>query len=275
MQEIDKFLATLFKKGEQTCFSDGPYGTTVKEAPSENDIFYCINPLHPNLDLNPHQEWHSPNTGRRADLNVSAYRNFLIEIDDMPLDEQIKYVTSKVPVTSIVYSGGKSNHFIIALENEVSFEDYKTYARRLKNFIPAMDPTTKNPSRLSRLPYRYRADRAKRQELLYLGAPISEAQLDEILPPVQKFTYKGMPNSGNREFISAYLISMMENPEMTMLQLGLGGRNALFHYLGQRLKDGNVGSEKSYLIVEKVYYNLRNKDGFSFEEACNAARVRG
>src|SRR6185369_16107260 len=172
------FLNVLFEPGEQTCFADTIKGTAVSLHPKHDDEFFSINALYSNRDENPIEPWHSENKPRRADHNVASFRNFLIELDNMPLAEQIDYVTKRIPVTSIVYSGGKSYHFIVSLEQALAnAEQYLEVARRIQLAVPACDRACKNPSRLSRLPGAIRKDTDRVQDLVALGSRIPVAAL--------------------------------------------------------------------------------------------------
>lgn len=149
---LHDFVFTLFREGEFTCYAAQKKGTTVfpVEDPPTWVQFFSLNPLYEDIDLTGKAE---PGRGRRADVNVAAHRNFLIEIDSIPLDEQKKYVDSLlVPWSTMVYSGGKSYHFIIALEEEVSAEEYAHLAKWLLAIVDKADQSVKNPSRFSRFP---------------------------------------------------------------------------------------------------------------------------
>lgn len=250
---MDNFIRTLFDKDEQTCFSQTPYGTELSSAP-QLDIFFSINPMHTS----------------RADANVTYYRNILLEIDSLPLDEQLRYMDG-IPVTSIVYSGGKSYHFIISLEQPCKTrEEYDLLVKRLHKLLPEVDPTTKNPSRFSRLPGAIRPDTGKLQELIYLGNRVNNGQLDAllpILPPQKPIT---APPSG---FFSTLVVDAMFNPESVMNKLNIESRNQFFFWLGQRLKDGNASAEQKLQIVEQAYANLKDKHDFKWTECMQAARV--
>lgn len=174
------FLDALFRAGEETCFTAGPYGTLVlpceyRHAPSVN--FFSINPLHT----------------RRADANVTAWRNFLIELDGMSIDEQHHYIDElEMPWTTCVYSGGKSLHFIIALEESLPNEtEYRKLAAHLHSAVEKADHSSKNPSRLSRLPGVVRPDTGKEQRLIKIREPIPLVDFQTWLsryPAPQEFT---------------------------------------------------------------------------------------
>ena len=119
MKELSRqFLSTLFMPGEEVCFSPDKYarksvpweslgpemvlesqGEKVKEKyrytkVSEDDIILvAINPIK----------------GEKEDANVTAFRTFLVEIDDGDIYEQKQYIdVLKMPYSVCVFSGNKS-----------------------------------------------------------------------------------------------------------------------------------------------------------------------
>ena len=108
--------------------------------------------------------------------NVSSYRHALVESDGMSIDEQYGlYKELNLPITALVYSGGKSLHAIVKID---AF-DRDEYRKRVdylyeiceKNGI-VVDKQNKNPSRMSRMPGVIR-NGATRQKLVAtnIGAP--------------------------------------------------------------------------------------------------------
>lgn len=256
-----KFLQTLFNYGEQTCFGKSPFETDINDTPwdgffdNDGDIFFSINPMHTS----------------RADANVTAFRNILLECDNMPLDQQIAYIQHKVPITSIVYSGGKSYHFIISLAESCSTkEEYDQLVRRLHAYLPEVDPTTKNPSRFSRLPDVIRPDTNKLQELVYLGSRTPRATLESILPALEVPKTHDKPPAG---FFNPLVVDSMFYPDAVMVKTGIHSRNQFFFWLGQRLLDSCAPFEQRLQIIETTYAALKNKRDFSLQEARIAGRV--
>lgn len=120
----------------------------------------------------------NPLQGRRADANVTHYRNFLIEFDGIPIEEQVEALTSlQVPYTTLVHSGGKSLHAVIALTNEVSSEEYKELAKLIQTIIWQSDPTQKNPSRLTRVAEAIRPETMAPQTLLDIRNRVTPERL--------------------------------------------------------------------------------------------------
>jgi hypothetical protein len=240
--------------------------------PVNTDVLFSINSLLPE-DLQPTKGWHSKHTPRRADCNVAQYRNFLLELDGMPLEEQEKYVRDLVPVTSVTYSGSKSNHFIISLEQPLSgLPEYQLWARRLHKLVTKADHTTKNPSRLSRLPFRVRPETGLEQKLLHLGARIPNSELEALLPNLPA-PQKRSPEE-NRIMVTPQLLRAVQEPDAAILDFNLNSRNMFFFWLYNRFQDLGLSLEARQHFVDTAYSNLRNKADFNYEEALMAARLK-
>lgn len=170
------YLKLLIDDGEGFCAGNF-YETKIKNCLDATPEFISINPLSNSKDhayfLN--EEKYSEDRPRRADLNVTSFRNFLFEIDVLPLDDQLKiFKSSKIPFNSLVFSGGKSIHAILSLEDGLSLDphtiigvdSYKEVWERMaaqinrearilgydpsvKSFV---DSSCKNPSRFTRFP---------------------------------------------------------------------------------------------------------------------------
>jgi hypothetical protein len=268
------FLELLFDEGQASCFTESPHGYKVHMTPAKDDLFFCINALHPTEDLAPTKDWHSQYRPRRADANIVCYRNFLLEMDNMALDAQIKYVTDLVPVSSIVYSGGKSYHFIISLETAIDAETYRTWAKRLHLLVKEADPQCKNASRLSRLPDVVRPETGKTQELIELRTRINNSELEGILPelPVKPKVKYSAENKLN--YVPQLVMEACIFPDDIMDRFELGGRNAFFFWLFNRMNEAQVAEGLREDYVERAYSNLRDVSDFSLEEARSAARLQ-
>ena len=203
-----EFFQLLFRENEQTAFGiKSKIGTawaenllfpSAGEAVSSIDRqFFCINPLHPTVDFDHEKKpWYARNVPRRADLNVTAFRNFLFEMDGPDLETQenlIRKFHEQISFSAITYSGGKSYHCILSLSTDLAFEPHKKLSlAKYKNIWSALadrlndiagekviDPSCKNPSRLSRTPGQMRQREGGEdaghtqilpfQKLIYLG----------------------------------------------------------------------------------------------------------
>lgn len=111
---------------------------------------------------------------RDGDNNIGEYNNFIIEFDDISLEDQKKLVNKlKMPYTSAVFSGGKSIHYIISLVEPIDYETYLHYF----NFIQELtlcDIANKDQVRYSRLPFAFRD--GVEQELLELKEKVSNQE---------------------------------------------------------------------------------------------------
>lgn len=145
---VDLFYSALFDPDEHTNFvsviNDKATGAMSLDSRRDFHRFFSINALIKGKS--------------RKDIHVKSYRNFLFEMDKVPLEEQIPiFKAAKFPFTTAVFSGGKSYHFILSLETplteRVQYDAvWKACAAVLKKFGGEADTATKNPTRLSRCP---------------------------------------------------------------------------------------------------------------------------
>lgn len=136
-------------------------------------VYFCVNPLG------------KTNDSRKAD-NVADLRYGLIEFDALPVEEQFQIILqSKIPCVAITFSGGKSVHAIVSVDAGLDQALYKARMLAYMEHFRAygVDPHTKDPSRLSRLPGALREDTQKSQQLLTLnvGCPSYEEWERELM----------------------------------------------------------------------------------------------
>lgn len=223
-----EFFNLLFDEDEKTCFAKFPGGTKVYSIDSHPTVgsfaqFFCINPLHPTQDLNPTENYHSSDLPRRADANVIKYRNILIEMDDLSLEDQVKVIKeSNFPYSTATYSGGKSIHFIISLEDPVAtISEYKRLVERVQQALGGkgvVDLANKNPSRLSRFPNVMRQDKDKFQKLLKIQGRIKFSVLNEWL------LSRGVPEQVESTYVPDMTISKDKHMSgFTMNFIMMGG----------------------------------------------------
>ncbi len=187
--EIKDFFSCLFEEDEGICLSTNPQGTTVHTVAfyryPEKYSFISINPLHMGKDLNPTEEYHKADKGRRADINVSSYRNLLIEMDKMELPAQLEHMrTIELPYSTCVFSGGKSYHWIISLKTPVSTRtEYNRLVSRVYSAVgrDLVDHACKNPSRFSRVPGHIRLDKNRIQDLIAVNGRVDNERLENWL----------------------------------------------------------------------------------------------
>ena len=169
------FFFLLFDGHDGFCVSKNVLGTKVYEGDMEfcddfNDYqFFSINAL----------------TKKRKDENVTSFRNILLEFDDISLRDQLALINT-IPKSTVVFSGGKSYHVIISLVNPCkNREEYNKLVKRIYDKVPQADKQAKNPSRFSRTPEAIR-DNGKKQDLIYVGKRITDAELNQWLGPEPK-----------------------------------------------------------------------------------------
>ena len=116
-------------------------GATVGDWKSDAGAWIRINPLD----------------GRGVkNENVVAFRYALVESDEMPIEEQESfYRRLKLPIATLVYSGGRSLHAAVKVDAKDETE-YRIRVNKLYTFIESkgvrVDKQNRNPSRLSRMP---------------------------------------------------------------------------------------------------------------------------
>lgn len=187
-----EFFNVLFDKGEGICTGDA-FATEVLKYAKEGE-FFCVNPLDLYKDHGAFldEEKYDEYKPRRADFNVTTFRNFIFEMDSMPLEDQLKiFRNSEIPFTAITYSGSKSYHAILSVDPWAcdqphtldGIDHYKLVWRRLTAKLDReavqmgykypdgkgsfIDASCKNPSRLTRYPEVFR-DNGNKQELVQL-----------------------------------------------------------------------------------------------------------
>lgn len=221
------FLAQLFKPGETINFAQ----STLDKRPTNEGLWT----MPPSPQVTTHSGVGDPAfdgltyfsinpvQGRRLSANVSAHRNFLIECDDLALDKQRNYIDGLgVPWSTCVYSGGKSYHFVIALTHSVTPKEYAELARHIFAAVPAADPSTKDPSRLSRLAGAVRPDTDEVQELIEMRDPITLQELQRWLsnfPVPKKPRMSKVFDTTTREWRK---VESMTNTTRQLLMFGVG-----------------------------------------------------
>lgn len=173
-----ELLNLMFRPGENVCVSHNKYG--YHSIPLENALNGTVTMVSPNAE----REFEyvdsdkltlvalNPITGFREDLNCKAFRNFLIEMDYGPLPEQLAYAEKiGLPYSAVVFSGNKSLHFLISLDQDLPSEEvWRTMAEWTLAIATAADQNTKNPSRQIRIPGAFREPGKKQLMVRFKGA---------------------------------------------------------------------------------------------------------
>ncbi|NJO48264.1 MAG: hypothetical protein HC840_00950 [Leptolyngbyaceae cyanobacterium RM2_2_4] len=173
-----KLFNLMFREGENVCVSNSEYAYhSVYLSSAIGDKVKLVSP-NPNNEM---QEISTddltlvalnPITGWRKDEYCTAFRNFLIEMDYGPLPEQLAYAKAiGLPYSAVVFSGNKSLHFLISLDQDLPSEEvWRTMAEWTLAIATAADQNTKNPSRQIRIPGAYRGPGKKQLMVENKGA---------------------------------------------------------------------------------------------------------
>lgn len=256
--------------GEEICFSANKFAYPSEAQDNldeEKTVLVSVNPIK----------------GQRNDSNVTSYRSFLIECDDMSLEDQYKYIQeSGLPFSYCCFSGGKSLHFAVVLEREVPSEHiYRHTAKWILNILEKADQNTKNPSRSIRFPGVIRPETGKEQRLVYMGDRISLEELSIWLnkypekapkPMIKKYKNDGNFNiKGIKEWAKKALAVGVHNMEgsrnQTWMALGCElamngmGLDETIHHLSRYYEEQEDFREKEWLYAVKNGWNYADKVG--------------
>jgi hypothetical protein len=185
-KDAERLTELLFKEEEEVCVSQDKYayrsipladlgmGSFELTANNGVDKVFCSPDQIKLIALNPIK-------GERNDENCTAFRTFLVELDEDSLREQYAYVKSmRMPYSACVFSGNKSLHFAITLEEDLpSLDVYRFLAEWILNVMSKADQNTKNPSRMIRFPGTMREE--GEQKLLELKDKVSLPELQHWL----------------------------------------------------------------------------------------------
>lgn len=179
----EALLKMLFNEGEEVYASPDKYSSKWNEEEQKWDIYRPSVKIN-NVDMdktvligiNPIKGM------KRSDSNVTAYRSFLVEMDGMTLKQQQDYIKkSGLPYSACIFSGNKSLHFAVTLNQDLpNAEYYKYIANWLLTSLPEADQSTKNPSRGIRFPG-VRRPGGKNQTLIEIGERVSLDKLKHFL----------------------------------------------------------------------------------------------
>jgi hypothetical protein len=114
----------------------------------------------------------------RGDGNIKTFRFAVVEFDNIPLDDQVRFWAAvKLPIYALIHSGGKSIHGLIDVQKlaqvkNVGQWDEKIRAHLYERLLTPLgvDGACANPARLSRLPGHFREETGKFQKLLFLSS---------------------------------------------------------------------------------------------------------
>lgn len=177
--ETRDYLSTLFDPGDMTCFSrwtdktdekdGGCLETKLRPAFSEYQplSYLVINAMHTSRNM----------------LNVTKHRSFLVEMDGGTLAEQKRRIEdSGMPWSTELYSGNKSLHFVISLEEPLpGLDEYRKVVNMLYDACLVsgieLDKNCKNVARFSRYPNVSHVNTGKVQRLLNVRGRVPNIEL--------------------------------------------------------------------------------------------------
>jgi hypothetical protein len=193
-----KLLNLMFREGETVCVSPNKYGYhSIPLEAAMGDEKVILVPTEESCKKRnipwddkacEHVETSdlilaalNPIEGFREDRNCKAFRNFLMEMDVGPLKEQIAYIQKLgLPYSAAVFSGGKSIHFLVALEENLETEERWRHVNHwMLSILTLADQKCQNPSRSIRIPgaYREKDNPEKKQRLVEAKERIKFADL--------------------------------------------------------------------------------------------------
>lgn len=214
--DTKQFLDLLFNEGETVCVSNNKYGhhSIALEDLGSNSVEL----LSPNGRLNTISPQEillialNPISGYRTDANCTSLRTFLVELDGEEIPEQMQYIKRlDMPFTACVFSGSKSLHFAITLNEDLTHIDqYRFFAEWILNIVSLADQATKNPSRSIRYPGNLRD--GVEQKLIQLNKRITKDDLihwlsrwPELKPQLRDKIDNGIPSFKDARLIPPWL----------------------------------------------------------------------
>lgn len=168
--ENQQFFNLLFDQEDTVCVCNTPYKFE----------FYQKAQVNKELGRYVSINASNPATKTRRSEDVTSFRNFLVEFDDMSLTTQLEKMDAiGFPYSAVTFSGNKSLHFIISLENPVSsIKEYQLVSNWLHNiinkYVGKADPSTKPPSFTTRYPNIINENGIYSQKLLILNKRVSD-----------------------------------------------------------------------------------------------------
>ena len=207
MTQQEQLLKLMFNEGETFCPSPNKYA--YHSVGMDSFIKNEVELISPNPKYKPETIPFSsithlalnPINGFRCDENVYKFRSFLIELDADTIENQIAYIkTMKMPYSAMVWSGSKSVHTLITLDQDLgSLDTYKYIAKWLLSIMSKADQQTTPPSRCIRMPGAIRPETGNKQILLEIKNRIS---LDDLYSFLAKHKNKKPKVEVKREFES-------------------------------------------------------------------------
>ena len=257
----ETFLDIFFDKGEQICVSDcnGGYHSIEQEldnitlvSPTEGKDPRDIKESDINLvAINPVSGW-------RRDKNVTAYRSFLIEMDEGSIPDQKKYIESiGMPYSMCIFSGNKSLHYGIVLdENVINADMWKFVNQWILNVVDKADQQCINPTRSIRFPGNQRKSGKKLiQSIVDVKQRISQEELFDWLNQFpDKKPKKKLEKKKSNKLKFAVSITGLASWARKLLEDGiLTDRNKTWFRVACNCRDSGMECENSIEILSAYF----------------------
>ena len=147
---------------------------------SKDGVWYLVQPVSGQWEIKPDVTFTADAEGktrrevdahytRRSAVNVRQWRYFVLESDELPMEEWLRVVvTLPVPIAALYTSGGRSVHALVRMPcgSKAMWDAVRDNLRPIVCPLGA-DPAALSAVRLSRLPGCFRGEREQR--LLYLA----------------------------------------------------------------------------------------------------------
>jgi hypothetical protein len=248
------FYAILFNEGEGICFGLHEHSnriTTLDKVQPETFQYFSLNPFLVDVDLNKMSPNWKAGLGRRDQVNLTARRNMLFEFDKTSREEQIRIIKAiNFPFSTLVWSGGKSHHAMVAFETSFdNKEEYTAYWHAINKVLMkhgiSPDAACKDPGRFSRCANSVRIQNGEVQTLLKVKQRWSRSHIDAWLD-----SHGVKPAKPREEKVYTPLISVTQ-------------------------KDSDVLWKEALRLTErKQRWEPGNRHNFRFALAINCNRVR-
>lgn len=282
-RDIPPAMSSGLQRHLAACFGGHEF-VSIVAADQSGGIKYNGETMHP-AEVVHGQEWRKWGTFIRVNPmkpdgskneDVTAFRHVLIESDKTPKALQwAAIVASRLPISAVVDSGGKSLHAWVRVD-AANAEEYRARAKRAADAMDAfegveVDRSCLNPARLARLAGCARGD--SRQELVALGMGAVCWEEWETPEPV---TAAPVPASekpflilGNLNRVYYYL--SRRTASLVALTSAQHTRNALLELAPLSWWEAEMDKKGDVLIQVAVDWLIQTAGGMEF----SPAHIRG
>ena len=253
----------MFLPGERCCPSDNKYAT--HSVPVKSLLSDEITLISPNQEVRPRKvktkdltlmSFNPMGEGFRNDSNVSAYRNFLFEIDVGNTDSQLKYREALgLPISAAIFSGNRSVHFLVCLEKALDEKVYRLLYQWTLNIGTLFDKNVKTPSKSVRIPGAVRPDTGKEQKLIELR---SKVKLEDFITWLRKYDHlrpkeqekrKPLTNEADPANLSPWLRRALKERDIDFTK----GRNKTWYSIFFDFAVAGYTQEQAEAFLENYY----------------------